>query len=127
MLGLFKSAWWASGRDLAGVTTMLSRSDLVFAAHTNGFGLAGFARVLTDEVYLALILDVIVAPEQRGTGVGAALMDAIVGHPVVSSVRSVELVCQPDLLPFYARWGFTDQVGLSRLMRRTTDPALLTP
>jgi hypothetical protein len=32
--------------------------------------LAGFARVLTDRTHLAVILDVIVAPDARGTGVG---------------------------------------------------------
>lgn len=124
VLGLFKSAWWTAERDLAGVRTMLSRSDVVFAMRTFP-GLVSFARVLTDEVYLAVILDVIVAPEHRGTGLGATLMDAIVNHPKVSSARSIELVCQPDLMPFYRRWGFTERVGQSRLMRRTTDPALL--
>ncbi|MEO3925750.1 hypothetical protein ABGB07_18040 [Micromonosporaceae bacterium B7E4] len=39
-------------------------------------------------------------------------------------MRSVELVCQPDLMPFYRRWDFTEQVGRSRLMRRTSDPLL---
>jgi predicted GNAT family N-acyltransferase len=86
--------------------------------------LVGFARVLTDEVYLAVVLDVIVAPDLRGSGLGETLLDAIVGHPRLASVRSIELVCQPDLMPFYRRWGFTDQVGGSRLMRRTADPRL---
>jgi GNAT superfamily N-acetyltransferase len=124
VLGLFRSGWWTSSRDLAGVTAMLAGSDVVFALRTSS-GLAGFARVLTDEVYLALILDVIVAPEHRGTGLGAALMEAIVNHPKVSGARSIELVCRPDLMPFYRRWGFTEEVGASRLMRRTTDPTLL--
>ena len=126
VLRLFKSAWWTASRDLDGISRMLSRSDVVFALRVDG-RLAGFARVLSDEVYLALILDVIVSPRLRGTGLGAALMDAIVNHPKVRGARSVELVCQPDLMPFYRRWGFTDQVGQSRLMRRTNDPALLTP
>jgi len=126
VLGLFRSAWWTASRDLSGVTVMLARSDLVFAVRVEG-ELAGFARVLTDEVYLAIILDVIVAPAHRGTGLGAAMMDAIVNHPKVSGARSVELVCQPDLMPFYGRWGFTDRVGRSRLMRRTADIELLTP
>ncbi|MEV0808960.1 hypothetical protein [Micromonospora sp. NPDC050200] len=39
-------------------------------------------------------------------------------------MRSFELVCQPDLMPFYWRWGFTEQVGHSGLMRRTADPRL---
>lgn len=126
---LFKSAWWTASRDLEGVTAMLERSDVVFALRLPGEPgeLAGFARVLTDEVYLAMVLDVIVTPRHRGGGLGAALMEAILSHPKVSGARSVELVCQPDLIGFYRRWGFTDEVGRSRLMRRTADPALLSP
>jgi GNAT superfamily N-acetyltransferase len=70
--------------------------------------LVGFGRVLTDEVYLAVILDVIVAAEWRSLGLGKMILDAIVGHPKLVGVRSLELVCQPDLMPFYGRWGFTD-------------------
>ena len=34
------------------------------------------------------------------------------------SERWFELVCQPDLMPFYRRWGFTERVGGSTLMRK---------
>jgi predicted GNAT family N-acyltransferase len=86
--------------------------------------LVGFARVLTDRTCLAVVLDVIVAPGARGEGVGAMVMDAVLAHPWVAGVNSVELVCQPDLVGFYERWGFTQQVGRSRLMRRTSDASL---
>ena len=72
-----------------------------------------------DFRYVALILDVIVAPSHRGSGVGRLLMDTVVGHPRLASVESLELVCQPDVRQFYARWGFTTEVGNSRLMRRS--------
>jgi predicted GNAT family N-acyltransferase len=74
---------------------------------------------------VALVLDVVVAPEFRGAGYGAVLLDAVVQNPQLSQVRSIELVCQPELVPFYSRWGFTDQVGDSLLMRRSTDPSLV--
>ena len=61
----------------------------------------------------------------RGLGVGARLLDRLVAHPLLADVESIELVCQPDLLDFYARWGFTDQVGSWRLMRRADRPSLL--
>jgi predicted GNAT family N-acyltransferase len=97
----------------------LAGQDLVFAlVHREPKRLVGFARVITDDVYLAVVLDVIVSPAARGSGLGAMLLDAIVGHPRLAAVRSVELVCQPDMVPFYRRWGFTDEVGGSRLMRR---------
>ena len=67
----------------------------------------------TDEVYLAVVVDVIVAPDARGRGLGGMLVDAIVGHLRLAAVRSVELVCQPDLMTFYHRWGFTQHIGQS--------------
>jgi predicted GNAT family N-acyltransferase len=104
---------------------MLAASDLVVALiHRPSGRLVGFTRAITDGVYLAVVLDVIVAPGSRGSGLGAMLMNAIVGHPRLAAVRSIELVCQPELVPFYRRWGFTEQVGGSRLMRRTADPLL---
>ena len=125
LVSLFSSAWWTADRDAAGVARMLAGSDLVVALiHRPSGRLVGFARVLTDDVYLAMVLDVVVAPDSRGTGLGAMLMDAVAGHPRLAAVGSIELVCQPELVPFYRRWGFTDRVGRSRLMRRSADPLL---
>lgn len=107
------------------VERMLAASDLVFAAVlAPADRLVGFARVLTDHAYVALVLDVVAAADVRGQGVGRVLLDAVVSHPELVEVRSIELVCQPELVPFYRRWGFTDQVGRSLLLRRTTDPRL---
>ncbi|GAA4168987.1 GNAT family N-acetyltransferase [Phytohabitans flavus] len=120
LMELFASGWWTADRVADDVAAMLGASDLVFALlHRPDDRLVGFARVLTDGVYLALVLDVLVAPDVRGSGVGAMLMDAVVRHPRLAQVRSVELVCQPELFPFYRRWGFTEQVGRSTLMRLT--------
>jgi GNAT superfamily N-acetyltransferase len=125
LLELFASAWWTVGRTEAEARGVLSGSDVVVTVvDRRAERLVGFARVLTDRTCLAVVLDVIVAPEARGEGVGAMVMDAVLAHPWVASVNSVELVCQPDLVGFYERWGFTQQVGRSRLMRRTADASL---
>ncbi|MGW4946037.1 GNAT family N-acetyltransferase [Actinoplanes sp. NPDC004185] len=123
LLELFASAWWAAGRTEAETRGLLAGSDVVVAVTDRSSGrLVGFARVLTDRTLLALILDVVAAPDVRGVGIGAVIMGAVLAHPWVSRVKSVELVCQPDLVGFYRRWGFTDEVGRSRLMRRTARP-----
>jgi len=70
--------------------------------------LAAFARVLTDRTYLALVLDVIVAPEYRGGGLGRLLVERICSEPALQKVASIELVCQPELMPLYRAWGFTE-------------------
>jgi hypothetical protein len=123
---LFKGQWWTSTRTREQVVAMLAASDVVVAAvHRPTRRLVGFARVLTDETFVALILDVIVALDWRHRRVGSLVIDFVVQHPLLANVESIELVCQPHVMPFYRRWGFTDGVGASRLMRRTSNPALL--
>ena len=125
LLELFRTTWWMASRTEAETTRILQHTDLVIAlTHRSSRQLLGFARILTDYTHIALVLDVVVSPQHRGTGYGAVLMDAITQHPSLRDVRSLELVCQPDLVPFYRRWGFTDEVGHSLLMRRTNDPRL---
>ncbi|MGW6277787.1 GNAT family N-acetyltransferase [Kribbella sp. NPDC055071] len=125
LLGLLHSAWWMADRTPDDVARMLVESDLVvvLTQHVSD-RVVGFARVLTDFTYVGLLLDVVVDPGSRGTGYGATLLDAVVKHPRLAQIRSLELVCQPELVPFYRRWGFTDEVGRSLLMRRTTDSRL---
>jgi GNAT superfamily N-acetyltransferase len=122
VMELFAEAWWMVGRTSDDVGRMLQESDVVVVlVHRAADRVVGFARVLTDFTYVALVLDVVVSEAYQGAGLGALLMDSVVRHPKLVDVRSVELVCQPDLVPFYRRWGFTDQVGRSLLMRRTAD------
>lgn len=116
---LYQHEWWSRGRTAGDVRRMLAHTDLVFGVAREPSGsLAGFARVLTDRVYKAVVFDVIVAPDCRGLGLGAALMDAVLGHPELRDVRHVELYCLPELMPFYRRWGFSEEVGATRFMRR---------
>src|SRR5262249_53005736 len=119
LLDLYRGEWWTQGRDPRDVQRMLQESDLLVGfCDAASQRLLAFARVLTDYVYKALVLDVIVASSQRGTGLGKALLDAVVDHPALASVQHFELYCRPEMVPFYARWGFTDDVGALRFMRR---------
>ncbi|HET9886850.1 MAG TPA: GNAT family N-acetyltransferase [bacterium] len=59
--------------------------------------LIGFARVLTDRVYQALILDVNVDRAHRNRDSGTELMPRILDHPELRSVKHFELYCLPEL------------------------------
>lgn len=123
LMRLFSQAWWTSERTEDDVQRMLAADQVVVAVARPGSDqLLGFARALTDWTYLAHVLDVVVAEEVRGRGVGGLLMTALVEHPRLRDVKSIELVCQGALEQYYERWGFTAKVGGSRLMRRTEDP-----
>lgn len=116
---LYRAEWWTEGRELANVERMLAESDVVVGlADSDSRELLAFARALTDSVYKAVIFDVIVRSDRRGTGLGDRLMEAVLGHPDVADVDHVELYCLEELVPFYERWGFTDELGALRLMRR---------
>jgi ribosomal protein S18 acetylase RimI-like enzyme len=125
LVALFQSLWWTAGRNAEAVERMLEGSDVVEGLVDRASDrLVGFARAITDGTFLAVVLDVIVAPSFRGSGLGARLMDELLARPELAGVDSIELVCQPELVAFYRRWGFTDSVGRSLLMRRTTNPLL---
>jgi len=125
LLRLYANEWWSKERTRPEVERMLGASDLLFAVIEKGSdSLVAFARVLTDRTYLAVVLDVIVAPEHRGHGLGRLLVERICSEPELQNVASIELVCQPEHIPFYEQWGFSEHVGRSRLMRRTSDPLL---
>jgi len=126
LLALFQSAWWTAARTPQAIARMLEGSDVVVGLVDSASDqLVGFSRAITDRAFLAVVLDVIVAPDLRGTGLGARLMDELLSRPELAEVDSIELVCQPELVDFYRRWGFTDAVGRSLLMRRSNNPLLV--
>lgn len=107
LVTLSSSQWWTSGRKGKDVIRMPAGSDIVVAAvDRTSDRFVGFARVISDFTYVALILDVIVAPEFQGCGIGAKIMESVVTHPRLAGVRSLELVCQPDVVGFYGRCGY---------------------
>ena len=91
--------------------------------------LIAFARVITDDTYKALVLDVIVDSSARGTGLGRELMDAVISHPELTGVQHFELYCRRELIPFYQQWGFEGISDGLAFMRREAGqrPALRDP
>lgn len=116
---MYQAEWWTEGREREDIVTMLDGSDYVVAfcdAQTET--LVAFSRILTDTVYKGLIFDVIVSAEHRGNGLGQMLLDAIIEHPELSQVEHFELYCLEEMVPFYENFGFSDELGELRLMRR---------
>lgn len=117
LCALYQSEWWSRDRSRDEIRRMLSHSDLIFVV-LRFDEVVGFARVLTDRVFKALILDVIVALSLRGQGIGRLLMERVLAHPELAEVRHMELYCLPEMRGFYRRWGFSHELGELGLMRR---------
>jgi len=117
LMELYRHEWWTNQRREEDVARMLQHTDLLVGVCTDPGQLVGFARVLTDQVFKAVIFDVIVAREHRGAGLGKRIIDYVLDHPMVAGVRHVELYCKPEMIPFYEKWGFTapgDEVSFLR-------------
>ena len=115
---LYQNEWWTKGRTLEDTRKCVNHSQICIGLLNEHQDLIGFARVLTDFTFKALIFDVIVASEHRNKGLGDQLVSLILNHQQLRDVRSFELYCLPEMIPFYVRYGFSDDVGLIKLMRR---------
>lgn len=114
---LYQQEWWTKGRTLDETHGVVQGSQLCVALLDDNDVLQGFARVLTDYVFKAMIFDLIVAGSHRGQGLGKLLLDAIKTHPDLQSVRHFELYCLPEMFPFYEAHDFSSSVDGVSLMR----------
>jgi GNAT superfamily N-acetyltransferase len=80
--------------------------------------LLGFARALSDGAFRAIVFDLIVAPPHRGQGLGRLVLEELLRRPALARCSGVELMCLPEMAPFYERLGFSaDQSGVVRMLR----------
>jgi GNAT superfamily N-acetyltransferase len=117
---LYRGEWWSRDRMLDDTRRCVAGSQLCFALLNDADRLVAFARVLTDFVFKAFIFDVIVAADHRARGLGDAIMQNVLQHERLRHVRHFELYCLPEMIPYYRRLGFSEEVGAVRLMRRVS-------
>jgi predicted GNAT family N-acyltransferase len=115
LVELYKNEFWSKNRTYQGVVKMLAASDLIIAL-VDEEELIGFCRVLTDFVYRGVLYDVIVKPSYRKMGFGAKLLDEVINHSQLKEVENIALYCLPQMMPFYRRWGFTNDTIKLELM-----------
>lgn len=115
--GLYQTAWWAKGRSLEDTRRCVAGSQICIGLVDAQKKLIGFARVLTDYTFKALIFDVIVCESHRGKGLGDKLIELIKTHGDLARVRHFELYCLPDMNDFYVGHGFTSELGEFQFMR----------
>jgi len=121
---LYQGEWWTRGRTLEETRRVVDGSQICIGLVEPSGRLVGFTRVITDFVFKALVFDVIVAPGYRSAGLGDRLLSLVIGHERLRGVKSMELYCLPELMPFYERHGFSDDVGRVRFMRRVAEQEL---
>jgi ribosomal protein S18 acetylase RimI-like enzyme len=103
LLDLFAQAGWTVKRTPAALQTMLDHSPAAVSVW-DGERLIGYARAVTDDIYRALIEDVIVDEPYRGQGVGITMLRLLLER--LAHVEEIALVCEDKNIAFYERLGF---------------------
>ena len=109
------TSYWATGRSRKEVETCIQHS-LNFGLFYSGKQI-GYARVLTDFVHLAYLLDVIVEEQYRGKGMGSQLMEHILSTPSLQHVHIWRLGTD-DAQGFYEQFGFRRVENEGKMMER---------
>lgn len=76
---------------------------VVLARELGSQQVVGFANALSDGVLSAFIPLLEVLPAYRGRGIGTELVRRLLAE--LDDVYSIDLVCDEELRPFYARFG----------------------
>ncbi|HSG71914.1 MAG TPA: GNAT family N-acetyltransferase, partial [Planctomycetaceae bacterium] len=104
---LYQQQWWSKGRTLDDVRKMLAGTQVVLGLVESGTSrLVGFCRVISDGIYRAMLLDVMIDEQYQGRGLGRHLIDVLVSHHQIENVEVIWLCCDPKMIPFYEKWGF---------------------
>lgn len=98
-----QTSYWGASRTYEQVQTSIDNST-PFGFFLNNQQIA-FARVLSDKVAFAYLMDVFVLNEYRSKGYAQKLLNHILNHPNYTSVHSWALKTQ-DAHRLYEKFGF---------------------
>ena len=112
---LSQRSYWAAGISRARLETAIANS-LPFGVYRKRRQV-GFARAISDYVTFAYLADVYIEEAHRGRGLSKLLMEAVVGHPQLQSLRRWMLGTR-DAHGLYAQFGFVPLEDSARWMER---------
>lgn len=90
---------------------LLRASDHVVLALDEATGaVVGYVSALSDGVLCAYISSLEVLPGYQGQGIGSELMRRLLQS--LQNLYMIDLICDPDVQPFYARLGMRPAAGM---------------
>lgn len=81
-------------------------NSLLWIEYTKTGRPVAFARATGDDVFNAIIWDVVVDPSFQGIGLGKAVMERLVEELLQKGISNIALYSEPRVLGFYRPLGF---------------------
>ena len=110
-----KDIYWAAGRTMDEVQTTIDAS-FCFGIYLDEKQI-GFARVVTDYVVFAYLMDVFIDENHRGKGYSSVLIKAIMKEPQLQQVKIWRLATS-DAHFLYEKFGFTALAHPEKMMEK---------
>lgn len=110
-----KDIYWAAGRTMEEVQATIDAS-VCFGIYLDGRQI-GFARVITDYVVFAYLMDVFIDKNHRGKGYSSILIDAMMKEPQLQEVKIWRLATS-DAHFLYEKFGFTALAHPEKMMEK---------
>ena len=110
-----KDIYWAAGRTIDEVQTTIDAS-FCFGIYLDDEQI-GFARVVTDYVVFAYMMDVFIDEKHRGKGYSSVLIDAMMKESKLQQVKIWRLATS-DAHYLYEKFGFTPLAHPEKMMEK---------
>lgn len=110
-----KEIYWAAPRTIEEVQTCIDNS-FCFGIYLDSIQI-GFARVITDYVVFAYLMDVFIDEKYRGNGYSSILIDAMLKEPELKEIKIWRLATT-DAHFLYRKFGFKLLAHPEKLMEK---------
>ena len=106
-----QNALWAKDRNIAQIKKMLAHSNVIITLW-NKNNLVGFGRATTDQVYRAVLWDIVVSKDVQRVGLGKIIVEELLKDKKINSAEKVYLMTT-DSQDFYKQLGFQININQS--------------
>ncbi|WP_188051444.1 GNAT family N-acetyltransferase [Flavobacterium sp. GP15] len=110
-----KNVYWAAGRTMQEIQTTIDHS-FCFGIYLDEQQI-GFARVITDYVVFAYLMDVFITEEHRGKGYSSILIENMMNEPKLKNIKIWRLATS-DAHFLYRKFGFHELANPEKLMEK---------
>ena len=111
---LDEETFWANGRDYRSLRTMLFNSTEIISIWDNDC-LIGFGRATSDKIYRAVLWDIVVKSEFKGSGIGKLIVENLIKRKSIKNVERIYLMTT-NKNSFYSRLGFKKEIKQKLMM-----------
>lgn len=106
----FFVGWWYPPTPETHLQLLAGSDHVLLAIDTETENVVGFVTAISDGVLSGFIPLLEVLPEYQGRGIGQELMRRMLD--CLAHLSNVDLLCDPELVPFYERFAMMPGVGM---------------